>query len=109
MSQMPGRPKKSSDPAVVPEYILVSVYRAIFSPFPGNLITFDTYSPPLRLVYHGADRKGSDNMSEKQKQLVEDITSNIEKLPIEKQYQLLGVAQGMGMTPQPQAAKAEEK
>ena len=55
------------------------------------------------------DRKGSDNMSEKQKQLVEDITSNIEKLPIEKQYQLLGVAQGMGMTPQPQAAKTEEK
>lgn len=48
-------------------------------------------------------------MSEKQKQLVEDITSNVEKLPIEKQYQLLGVAQGMGMTPQPQAAKTEEK
>ena len=41
-------------------------------------------------------------MSEKQKQLVEDITSNIEKLPIEKQYQLLGVAQGMGMVPQPE-------
>lgn len=55
------------------------------------------------------DGKGSDNMSERQKQLVEDITSNIEKLPIEKQYQLLGVAQGMGMTPQPQAAKTEEK
>ena len=48
-------------------------------------------------------------MSEKQKQLVEDITSNIEKLPIEKQYQLLGVAQGMGMIPQPQAVKTEEK
>ena len=87
---MPGRPKKSSDPAVVPEYILVSVCRAIFSPFPGNLITFDTYSPPLRPVYHGADRKGSDNMSE-------------------KQYQFLGVAQGLGMAPQPQAAKTEEK
>lgn len=36
------------------------------------------------------DKKGSDNMSE-------------------KQYQLLGAAQGMGMTPQPQAAKAKEK
>ena len=48
-------------------------------------------------------------MRERHKQLVEDIPSNIEKLPIEKQYQLLGVAQGMGMTPQPQAAKPEEK
>ena len=40
-------------------------------------------------------------MSEKQKQLVEDITANIEKLPIEKQYQLLGVAQGLGMVSNP--------
>ena len=48
-------------------------------------------------------------MSEKQKQLVKDILAANEKLPIEKQYQLLGVAQGMGMTPQPQAAKTEEK
>ena len=39
-------------------------------------------------------------MSEKQKQLVEDITSKIEQLPVEKQYQLLGVAQGMSMTQQ---------
>lgn len=40
-------------------------------------------------------------MSEKQKQLVEEITSSIEKLPPEKQYQLLGVAQGLGMAPEP--------
>lgn len=46
-------------------------------------------------------------MSEKQKQLVEDITANIEKLPIEKQYQLLGVAQGLGMVPAP-SEKEEE-
>ena len=38
-------------------------------------------------------------MSEKQKQLVEEITSSIERLPPEKQYQLLGVAQGLGMVP----------
>lgn len=44
-------------------------------------------------------------MSEKQKQLVEEITSNIEKLPIEKQYQLLGVAQGLSMVPGPQEKK----
>ena len=48
-------------------------------------------------------------MSEKQKQLVEDITSNIKTPPIEKQDQLLGVAQGLGMAPQAQAAKTEEK
>ena len=64
-------------------------------------------APPFEAIV--PDRKGSDNMSEKQKQRVEDITSNIEKLPIEKQYQLLGVAQGLGMAPQPQAAKTEEK
>ena len=40
-------------------------------------------------------------MSEKQKQLVEEITANVEKLPPEKQYQLLGVAQGLGMVPGP--------
>ena len=40
-------------------------------------------------------------MSEKQKQLVEEITSSIEKLPPEKQYQLLGVAQGLGRVPVP--------
>ena len=38
-------------------------------------------------------------MSEKQKQLAEDILSASQQLPIEKQYQLLGVAQGMDMTP----------
>lgn len=40
-------------------------------------------------------------MSEKQKQLVDDILAANEKLPIEKQYQLLGVAQGLGMVPGP--------
>lgn len=46
-------------------------------------------------------------MSEKQKKLVEDITANVEKLPIEKQYQLLGVAQGLGMVPGPQVQEKE--
>lgn len=46
-------------------------------------------------------------MSEKQKQLVDDILAANEKLPIEKQYQLLGVAQGMGMVPAP--SEKEEK
>lgn len=40
-------------------------------------------------------------MSEKQKKLVEDILTASEKLPPEKQYQLLGVAQGLGMVPAP--------
>ena len=40
-------------------------------------------------------------MSEKQKQLVEDILTASEKLPPEKQYPLLGVAQGLGMVPGP--------
>ncbi len=40
-------------------------------------------------------------MSEKQKQLMEDILNASEKLPPEKQYQLLGVAQGLGMVPGP--------
>lgn len=43
-------------------------------------------------------------MSEKQKQLVEDILAASEKLPPEKQYQLLGVAQGLGMVPGPKQA-----
>ena len=47
-------------------------------------------------------------MSEKQKQLVEDIAANVEKLPIEKQYQLLGVAQGLGMVPAPPKEEKEE-
>lgn len=46
-------------------------------------------------------------MSEKQKQLVEDILTATDKLPPEKQYQLLGVAQGMGMVPAPE--KKEEQ
>ena len=46
-------------------------------------------------------------MSEKQKQLVKDITTNVKKLPIEKQYQLLGVAQGLGMVPGPQGQENE--
>lgn len=40
-------------------------------------------------------------MSEKQRKLVDDILEANEKLPIEKQYQLLGVAQGLGMVPGP--------
>lgn len=49
-------------------------------------------------------------MSEKQKQLVEDILTASEKLPPEKQYQLLGVAQGLGMVPAPQdIEKADAK
>lgn len=47
-------------------------------------------------------------MSEKQKQLVEDILTANEKLPPEKQYQLLGVAQGPGTMPRP-VEKKEEK
>ena len=46
-----------------------------------------------------AGRMEVTDMSEKQKQLVEDILAANEKLPIEKQYQLLGVAQGLGMVP----------
>ena len=42
-------------------------------------------------------------MSEEQKKLVEEITANVEKLPPEKQYQLLGVAQGLGMVPNSQS------
>ena len=48
-------------------------------------------------------------MSEKQKQLVEDILTASEKLPPEKQYQLLGVAQGLGMVPTPQDVKEESR
>ena len=48
-------------------------------------------------------------MSEKQKQLVEDILTASEKLPPEKQYQLLGVAQGMGMGMVPGPVEKEEK
>lgn len=47
-------------------------------------------------------------MSEKQKQLVAEITANVEKLPPEKQYQLLGVAQGLGMVPGPQVSEDKE-
>lgn len=47
-------------------------------------------------------------MSEKQKQLVKDITTNAKKLPLEKQYQLLGVAQGMGMVPAPEKKEEEQ-
>ena len=47
-------------------------------------------------------------MSEKQKKLVKDILTASEKLPPEKQYQLLDVAQGLGMVPGPQE-KEESK
>lgn len=59
--------------------------------FPPSL----TVQPPFEVIV--PKRKGRDNMSEKQKQLVEDILSASEQLPPEKQYQLLGVAQGLGM------------
>lgn len=41
-------------------------------------------------------------MSEKQKKLMDDILTASQQLPLEKQYQLLGVAQGLGMVPGPQ-------
>lgn len=44
-------------------------------------------------------------MSEKQKKLVQDILTATDKLPPEKQYQLLGVAQGLGMLPGPTIEK----
>lgn len=37
-------------------------------------------------------------MSEKQRQLVEDIMSAVLRLPTERRYQLLGVANGLGMS-----------
>lgn len=49
------------------------------------------------------------SVSEKQKKLVEDITTNVKKLPIVKQNQLLGVAQGLGMVPGPQPVSTDEK
>lgn len=58
-------------------------------------------TPLLWSVYHGLEEKGKKNMNEKQKKLVEELTANVEKLPPEKQYQLLGVAQGLGMLPSP--------
>lgn len=36
-------------------------------------------------------------MSEKQKQLVDDILTASQQLPPERQYQLLGVAQGLSL------------
>lgn len=47
-------------------------------------------------------------MSEKQKQIVADIMDCVEKMPIEKQYQYLGVAQGMGMVPAPEKKEEEQ-
>ena len=41
-------------------------------------------------------------MSEKQKMLVDAILTASQQLPIEKQYQLLGVAQGLDMVSGPQ-------
>ena len=46
-------------------------------------------------------------MSEKQKQLAEDILNASQQLPTEKQYQLLGVAQGLGMVPAPEKEETE--
>lgn len=47
-------------------------------------------------------------MSEKQKQLVEDILTASEKLPPERQYQLLGVTYGLELA-QGMAVNASEK
>ena len=47
-------------------------------------------------------------MSEKQRKLVDDILAANEKLPIEKQYQLLGVAQGLGMVPASEKKEDDE-
>lgn len=47
-------------------------------------------------------------MSEKQKKLVDDILTASQQLPTEKQYQLLGVAQGLGMVPGPQVSEDKE-
>ena len=47
-------------------------------------------------------------MSEKQKQLVEDILTASEKLPPERQYQLLGVAYGLELA-QGMAVNTSEK
>lgn len=38
-------------------------------------------------------------MNEEEKKLVDDILTASQQLPPEKRYQLLGVAQGMSMTP----------
>ena len=47
-------------------------------------------------------------MSEKQKKLVDDILTASQQLPPEKQYQLLGVAQGLGMVPGPRVSEDKE-
>ena len=47
-------------------------------------------------------------MSEKEKKLADDILAASEKLPVEKQHQLLGVAQGLSMTRGTETAKTEE-
>lgn len=48
-------------------------------------------------------------MSEKQKKLVDDILTASQQLPPEKQYQLLGVAQGLCMVPGPQVKEEAGK
>jgi hypothetical protein len=48
-------------------------------------------------------------VSEKQKKLVDDILTASQQLPPEKQYQLLGVAQGLGMVPGPQVKEEAGK
>lgn len=47
-------------------------------------------------------------MSEKQKKLMDDILTASQQLPPEKQYQLLGVAQGLGMVPGPKGQEKEK-
>lgn len=48
-------------------------------------------------------------MSEREKQIVADIMDCVKKMPIEKQYQYLGVAQGMGMVPASEKKEEEQK
>lgn len=48
-------------------------------------------------------------MNEKQKKLVADILEASQKLSPEKQYQLLGVAQGLGMVPGNQDQETESR
>ena len=61
------------------------------------------------------DTKGSDNMSEKQKELLKDILSTTEKLPEPLQQRLLGVAHGLdlaqslSMVPGPKDQETESR
>lgn len=62
---------------------------------------------PAENTVEGKYRFIGNGMNDRQKQLLRDIMTATDKLPPEKQYQLLGVAQGLGMVPAP--AEKEEK